>query len=286
MASLYHGHPVWQPRQLSVLFRFTRDSEHLISIAVIAETTGRFLVALPVKAWDKVKAKRVLPQPVLERPVSASIAGCTAEDRLTPSEPTYSCVVWVGFFKRDFWSCVSFGSELQPTLDFEDSDSGDPCYPFAGGLVDLAVEKGFITPPVGAGDSQRLQSLEERFSMLEKGLQDLVSELHRDKGEGEFLTPGEETNPIPAPERAPRKSALRNAKSKAVAAPPGSAPQADLPGLDWCGCCCNSSGDSNGSTSCAFRCSDDEAHQVDRLSSSRRPSAGSGDPFRRRSSGG
>ena len=227
MASLYHGHPlwppkVWQPRQLSVLFRFTRDSEHLISIAVIAETTGRFLVALPVKAWDKVKAKRVLPQPVLERPVSASVAGCTAEDRLTPSEPTYSCVVWVGFFKRDFWSCVSFGSELQPTLDFEDSDSGDPCYPFAGGLVDLAVEKGFITPPVGAGDSQRL---------------------------GEFLTPGEETNPIPAPERAPRKSALRNAKSKAVAAPPGSAPQADLPGLDWCGCCCNSSGDSNGSTS-------------------------------------
>ena len=54
--------------------------------------------------------------------------------------------------------------------------------------------------------------------MLEKGFQDLLSELHRDKGEGEFLTPG--------------KSALRNAKSKAVAAPPGLAPQADLPGLD------------------------------------------------------
>ena len=72
------------------VFRFTPDSERLISIAIIAETSGRFLVALPVKAWDKVKAKRVLPQPVLERPVSASISGCTAEDRLTPSEPTYS----------------------------------------------------------------------------------------------------------------------------------------------------------------------------------------------------
>lgn len=106
------------------VFRFAPDSERLISIAIIAETTGRFLVALPVKAWDKVKAKRVLPQPVLERPVSASIAGCTAEDRLTPSEPTSSCMVWVGFLKKDFWSCVSFGSELQPTLDFEDSDSG------------------------------------------------------------------------------------------------------------------------------------------------------------------
>ena len=74
--------------------------------------------------------------------------------------------------------------------------------------------------------------------MLEKGLQDLLSELHRGN-EREFLTPGEDTNPIPAPEKALRKSALRNAKSKAVAAPPGLAPQSWT--RCWCGCCCNSS---------------------------------------------
>ena len=85
--------------------------------------------------------------------------------------------------------------------------------------------------------------------MLEKGLQDLLSELHRDKGEREFLTPGEDTNPIPAPEKALQNSALRNAKSKAVAAPPGSSIGAAWTRC-WCGCCCNSSWGSDGATSC------------------------------------
>ena len=214
------------------VFRSTPESEHLISVAIIAESSGRFLVALPVRAWDKVKAKRVLPQPVLDRPVSAAIVGCTAEDRLTPSGHSYSTQVWVGYLKKEFWSCVTFGSELQPTLDFEDTDSGDSCYPFAGGLVDLAVEKGFIPPPLGGpGESQRLQSLEDRFAGLEKGVQDLLSEFQRDRGDGGFVTPGEEGARASVPPVV-RKSAFKKPTSKAVAAPPGLAPAVELPGLD------------------------------------------------------
>ena len=214
------------------VFRSAPESEHLISVAIIAESGGRFLVALPVRAWDKVKAKRFLPQPVLERPVSAAIVGCTAEDRLTPGDPAYSTQVWVGYLKKEFLSCIAFSSDLQPTLDFEDTDSGDPCFPFAGGLVDLAVEKGFIPPPLsGAADSQRLQSLEERFSSLEKGVQDLLSELHRDPGDGGFVTPGEEILHPAAPQQQ-RKSAFKKPTAKAVGAPPGLGPSTDLPGLD------------------------------------------------------
>ena len=208
------------------VLQVTADSEHLIGIAIIAEVGGRFLAAVPVKAWDKSKAKRVLPQPIFDRAVSAIIGGCTIEDREQPSESVLSVAVWVGYLKREFWSCVSFGGSSSPTIDFEDSESGDPCFPFAAGLVDMCVDKGLMPAPgFGGAESVRLQSLEEKFSILEKGMQELLS---LQRGEGGFVSPEE----VPSAElgAAPkRKSAL---KPKVPAAPPGLSQVHSFPGLD------------------------------------------------------
>ena len=85
-------------------------ADHLIGIAIIAEVSGRFLAAVPVKAWDRTKSKRVLPQPIFDRAVSAIISGCTAEDREQASDPPLSVAVWAGYLKREFWGNVTFGS--------------------------------------------------------------------------------------------------------------------------------------------------------------------------------
>lgn len=210
------------------VLQVSADSEHLIGIAIIAEVGGRFVAAVPVKAWDRTKSKRVLPQPIFDRAVSAAIGDCTAEDREQPSDPALSVAVWVGYLKREFWSGVSFGSSDNPTIDFEDGESGDACFPFAAGLVDFSVDKGLMPAPgFGGVDSNRLQSLEEKFSILEKGVQELLS---LQRGDGGFVSPAE----IPASSTGvgatpKRKSALKKTQPEA---PPGLSQMSSLPGLD------------------------------------------------------
>ncbi len=210
------------------VLQVTAESEHLIGIGVIAEVGGRILAVVPVKAWDRSKAKRVLAQPIFDRAVSAVIGGCTAEDREQPSDPPLSVTVWVGYLKREFWTCVTFGGVASPSIDFEDGETGDPCFPFAAGLVDMSVDKGLMpSPGFGANEASRLQSLEEKFSILEKGMQEL---LFLQRGEGGFVSPEEPPSAaVGASAKAKRKPAL---KRKEPMAPPGLDPVLDFPGLD------------------------------------------------------
>ena len=202
-------------------------ADHLIGIAIIAEVSGRFLAAVPVKAWDRTKSKRVLPQPIFDRAVSAVISGCTAEDREQASDPPLSVAVWAGYLKREFWGSVTFGSTTSPTLDFEDGESGDPCFPFASGLIDMSVDKGLMPAPgFGGTDADRLQSLEEKFSLLERGMQELLS---LQRGEGGFVSPEEMATPSLGAS-AKRKPALKPRKE--TEPPPGLSQIHSLPGLD------------------------------------------------------
>ena len=209
------------------ILQVSADSEHLIAIAVIAEVGNRVLAVVPVKAWDRTKSKRVLPQPIFDRAVSAVISGCTAEDRDQPSDPPLSVAVWAGYLKREFWASISFGGSAAPTIDFEDGESGDPCFPFAGGLVDMTVDKGLMAAPgFGGTDSTRLQNLEEKFSLLERGMQELLS---LQRGEGGFVSPEEQPSAAlgagPKPKPAPKTKGYTDP-------PPGLSQIHSLPGLD------------------------------------------------------
>ena len=115
-----------------------------------------------------------------------------------------------------------------PPLTSRTGNLGTHVFPFAAGLVDFSVDKGLMPAPgFGGVDSNRLQNLEEKFSILEKGVQELLS---LQRGDGGFVSPAE----IPASSTGvgatpKRKSALKKPQPEA---PPGLSQMHNLPGLD------------------------------------------------------
>ena len=209
-------------------FSFADSSEDVVAVAIIACVQDRFLVAFPGSVWNRRVDKRKLPAGCLEKPISLSVPGCSAESREDPI-PDSSIHLWVGWLKKEFLGKVDFTSPSGHTFEFIDRDSEEACYPFASALVSVAEEKFQVSnQPMEAVGHDRLASLEDKFARLQAGLDHLL-QVHEAR-DGGFAT-GEENPPAPSLQARPKHSPAALPKGH-LAAPPGLGVLHSVPGLD------------------------------------------------------
>ena len=165
------------------------DPEEVTAIIVIGHVGDRFLVAVPDAVWNMRADKRHLPPASLEKPISVSVAGCTAAAREV-AVVEFTVRLWVGWLKKSLRTEIDFAEPAEVQHRFVDEDSQTPCFPFATALMDVAEEKFQFVSKAGEeakpADPDRLAALEERFSTLQDTLDRLLQ--MRSGGESGFVT--------------------------------------------------------------------------------------------------
>lgn len=192
--------------------------KRVVSLILITQINGQFLVAVPGKSWHRTRNLRFLPADSLSRPVNVLVAGVRDQDRETVEEDK-NLKVWLGLLKPEFAESISFTSGLDCDHEFL-LDSGEAGFvPYGDALIAVSDDRfAFMTaesggPEARAGDtSRRLATLEESMVAIKTSLQQLLQ------------AKTEKTPPV-----TPRKSALRGATPKATAVPPA---ESGLEGLD------------------------------------------------------
>lgn len=133
------------------------------AIILVALVENSFVVALPKAVWHKRVAKRLLHAQGLLKPLACTVRGFppgSYEDEELASQVP----LWIGLL----------AGELEQLVDFENSDvthsfcgaDGDPLFPVAQGLVDVAKDHFvFLTAESGGGkeagaDGARMDRLE------------------------------------------------------------------------------------------------------------------------------
>lgn len=203
------------------------------SVAIIACVNSRVLVAFSGESWAKQVSERKLPAKSLEKAICIRVPCCGQEDRDEVLEGI-STNVWLGWLKGPYHKCINYEAGPDPSYSFVSRESGEKCTPYAQALVDAAYEKfGLKELLFPAPVESRMTAMEERFSFLESGLQELLA-LQR----GEAFVSAQEDADEPASAPALRAPALKapRVKSKvekpSVTAPPGLESAFGYPGLD------------------------------------------------------
>lgn len=133
-------------------------SEIRVPLIFVTKISSQFLIAVPFKAWHRLKAQRLLPAECLSKIVLVETVAVRDLDREV-IEDDFFLKVWLGLLKPEFESCVSFGA-VDPALfscSFV-SESGEAgCVPYAESLVSIADEKfAFMTAGSGAEQDPKL----------------------------------------------------------------------------------------------------------------------------------
>lgn len=222
------------------ILKESEASPDSFEIAIVARDPVRgFLVCLPKLAWDRKANKRKLPAQSLIKPLHIVLAACGEDsDRLTASEGC-QCSVWIAWLKPELVGSISFPGDSSANHLFVDQETEEKCFPFAEALLAVAREKFGILPSEepGVGPDERLAALEEKFSFLQGGLEELLA-LHKE-GSG-YVTAKEDlpatyrpkAKPAPAPTAAAKTKAKSVGRQGAVVPPPPGLVQAQFPGLD------------------------------------------------------
>lgn len=136
------------------------------SIILIALVENSFVVALPKSVWHKRVAKRLLHVQGLLKPLACTVKGFppgSYEDE----ELAVQVPMWIGLL----------AGELEQLVDFENSDvthlfcgaNGEPLYPVAQGLVDVAKDHfTFLTAESGGdgGGSAGMARIDKLEAMM------------------------------------------------------------------------------------------------------------------------
>lgn len=85
--------------------------KRVVSLILITQINGQFLVAVPGKSWHRTRSLRFLPADSLSRPVNVLVAGVRDQDRETVEEDK-NLKVWLGLLKPEFAESISFTSGL------------------------------------------------------------------------------------------------------------------------------------------------------------------------------
>lgn len=134
------------------------------SIAIVGEGEKGYLVCVPGAAWNKKSAQRRLPNGSLIKPLSLSVTGCDAADRIN-AIAEYSVHIWLGWLGAGFDASVSFAH--------------------AGSLEAAAREKfGLQNVEEPEPQADRLTALENKFV----GLQDSIDKLLQLQSGGGFVS--------------------------------------------------------------------------------------------------
>ena len=204
------------------------DPEEVTAIIVIGHVGDRFLVAVPHAVWNRRADKRHLPPGALEKPISVSVAGCTAAAREV-AVVEFTVRLWVGWLKKSLRTEIDFAEPAEVQHRFVDEDSQTPCFPFATALMDVAEEKFQFVSKAGEEakpDPDRLAALEERFSTLQDTLDRLLQ--MRSGGESGFVT----ASGAPLAAHSKMSPPAPPVSRKPPKAPPGLTDLHGIPGLD------------------------------------------------------
>lgn len=154
-------------------------SVELLALCVLED---RVLVAVPKEAWDRVRAKRILPAQALSKALLCNVAAMDADERSPVAGEELK--VWVGLLAPQFEKQVCYPFVSVPAYSFGGGETGF-LLPHPAGLHTLAVEKfQFLSaesgepqidaPAPSAGADDRLQRLEEMVFAMQKSFQDFV----------------------------------------------------------------------------------------------------------------
>ena len=160
-----------------------------IAVVGIAVTDYGVLVAVPARAWDKKKAKRLLPPDALSRVLAVMVPLAQEEDRSAPSgDPDHKLIM--GILKKDYEEHVEYDEDAG-TINFGVNEAGFALAPFAPALVAAARDHfAFLTASEGQdaamvsppGLGQEEPAVGERLAALEDGLAQLLARLDGQAG--------------------------------------------------------------------------------------------------------
>lgn len=155
-----------------------------IAIIVVGEVSGKFLVAVPHKAWHRTVARRLLPSSFMTKSVACDVPFATARN---PVAETVNSKLWLGLLAADYVGSISFeaASEAEVSVVFDDDD--ELFLPLATELIACA-EKHFVLRPstssfesvpheVEAGMEHRVASLESNLSGIREQLEVVLNRL-------------------------------------------------------------------------------------------------------------
>ena len=227
--------------EYSIGFFKHSDSAESFEVAIIACVgLQKVLVAFPTAAWDKKSAKRKLPPQTLEKPLAISVGACFADSRSEAADSVH-VNVWIGWLKRDLFPFINFEQSETATFRFVSKEREEECFPLAAALAAVAEDKFSVPVSVPPEEVDRLSALENQFAVLKTGLDELL-QIHRQRVDAGFHTPGEESMDGPARVQIDSKPKFVEATSKRKAAlkkkpvevppPPGLQELSEYPGLD------------------------------------------------------
>ena len=174
---------------LGVLRVAARGSERRVHIIAVCVCQDRVLVAVPVTAWHRTAARRVLPPGSFSKPTALAVQACLATQREQVVEDV-QVKVWVGYLSGALESTVEFpeGDQVPDVECAFVSEDGSTAYlPAAAALIAVADEKFAFASAV----SQESQN-EARLNKLEAGLLGLQTTLQ------DFIVAQQASRPKPA----------------------------------------------------------------------------------------
>ena len=146
-----------------------------VSCVAVSEVNGQVLVAVPDKAWHRVKKSRLIPSDALQKTVRVQVQPSSTSDRMVPEGIT-SLKLWLGLLKKDYEHLAEFDEE-DVDIDFPVETDGQRVLPYAQSLVAIAQDHfAFVT-----AESERNppQDYESRLSSVESNLQEVLKQLQK-----------------------------------------------------------------------------------------------------------
>ena len=113
-------------------------SQSSLQIIQVGEFEGKLLVAVPLAAWHRQLAQRVLPYNALSKPTLVEVQAALPGDLTAPIDDLY-LKVWVGYLKDSYRGDLEVLEEFNVDFWF-DGDSDRRALPYAHGLVEMAQE--------------------------------------------------------------------------------------------------------------------------------------------------
>ena len=177
----------------------------------IAEIEGRLLVALPVDAWDRSIAKRLVPKNTLTKALKVAVACALVNDREFQVEE--DCNLWLGFMDKSYVPGLKMGRIQEPVADVYRlrGDTEDLLLPYAQSLMEAADEQfSFMSAMSEGGEEQEEaaeafnENFEKRMSEMEKmmkGMQKNLQNFMSMRESGEALERGKKTKKAAEPAR-------------------------------------------------------------------------------------